>query len=143
MCFRCSGDNSGVIPRGSGGGSSSCTEQNVSSKGNSWRGNEGSPFCNREPSPSPPQEYSAARGAADSTSRASSALVIAEGFGFQGCDMDAGLKGTAASPSAPLVACHRGAGTPLLQTGPQRMRKSCVPPSRLLLMGIKLVGRRF
>lgn len=57
--------------------------------------------------------------------------------------MDAGLKGTAASPSVPLVACHRGAGTPLLQTGTQRMRKSRVPPSRLLLMGIKLVGRRF
>lgn len=65
---------------------------------------------------SPAPAHSAARGAAASTSRASSVLVKAEGFGFQGCGMDAGLGGTAASCWAALRApvCCRSPATPTL-----------------------------
>lgn len=61
MCFRCSGDNSSVIPRGSGGGSSYCSQRNVSSKGNSWRGNECSSLSDSKAHPGPCQVYSVVR----------------------------------------------------------------------------------
>lgn len=79
MCFRCSGDNSGVIPRGSGGGSSSGTEQNVSSKGESWGGNRGS-ACNGGPGPMANPGGFSIQGAADGTSRGSWALRSTKGL---------------------------------------------------------------
>lgn len=79
MCFRCSGDNSGVIPRGSGGGSSSGTEQNVSSKGESWGGKRGS-ACNGGPGPMANPGGFSAWGAADGTSRGSWALRSTKGL---------------------------------------------------------------
>lgn len=147
MCFRCSGDNSGVIPRGSGGGSSSRTEQNVSGKGNSWRGNECSPFCNREPTSGifsrSGSRPIAPRGPLVPPCKSGRLWFPRMRGGCRAQGKGSTVPGAAAGSSGAAGRLPPGRRDPAAASGhPKDGKKS---PSRkpVLLMGINRVGQRF